>query len=734
MRIEIDNYLEKSKQSYNQVYLCLVVPIELWSRAGEVIEFDGGYGKVTGINIHDQSVVVVEDTLAEMECIIPDVAKEDVRANNSKKKVYYYDKDAPDGMMGLGQLNILNYGDGYSCEKEFTITIDKELLVSYVGVDMSIKDKSTVIKYSLQDNKGNLIYFNSVGDIVSKGTSGARDTWSIEKKNDYYGVRDSANYISRADLPAAHKQYFFKKVNYKIGGVDGSYGDVTTWFYGYLRKDVVLDGNYYINQKVVSTGNPSIADLNSRLTVIPVKDKVLEGSMTLDTWKTNLVMTGTSFDVSGYVELFDNQNQTAQQTKDMIFAVAIPKGITIKKEGLKMSLDDGTIVDVKSVTSRSVGEDLYLWTIKLDPSIYIGYFKDDLEVSKSQLNFDPITNGDKIRFNITMDVSNSIGDTNLHTKDMFYFTSLNGEFDGILNYYSDSDPWDINENGDTDEMHIKARAGYDQLISIIDDGMAVGVNDSITSDKGNVTDNGVSIKSSKDNITYSVRVRNLKRGVLQKHEQYIAIPKKNSVIDGYLINESDKPAFDFKLVDRVTFSGNDIFEAYYTVEEGLDFIGLRDLDKSKWYTSNDLLKTYSYADVTGVKIVLKNNQAVSVDFDVSIAVKMQATSEKNEINKDDFNSWKSRCYYTYEYSEGKVGGYINTAGCQATIEYEVDEDVEDAGRKEDDSIAGTNMDEYDETPATKDILNSSLRKWLCLLFTSFALIVVIRKNRYRVYL
>ena len=482
-----------------------------------------------------------------------------------------------------------------------------------------------------------------------------------------------------------------------------------------MNKDLNLvnnEENTILQQKIVSTGDTTKADLNSKLTLTASDKKNIETRMEVDTLENDLILTGTSFNITGNASMYDLMNGTTQKTKDMKLAIVLPKDLVIDENNILLKLEDGRRVNINKIETKINGNNK-IWIIEMDQSVYIGYAKDDYYTYYKDTDFQPISTGDKVCFDIMIDVPDGTQDMNLNTKDMFFFATQKGEFDGNM-VYGAKDTWDLNENGKTTD-YISCTSEYDnQLISIIDDGMVISATDSVSLyGSGSASNATVSISDKKDIVEYSIDVKNLKQGSLKGYEQYIAIPKKTSLIDGYLIKENEGKSFDFSLESDVILSGDDIFDIYYTTQIGKSFRELYDLPDSDWILYSKYRDTYEYGDVTAIKIALKKNTSVDRDFNVKITVRMNTDDNTSVINAGDYNSWASRGYFAYDYSKGKVAGFSKTNGCMATCSVPIDESIQDKARKESDIVEG-----YDDTPATGDALIEKLKLWIMILCIS----------------
>lgn len=713
VKLVVDNFFD-TERTLNDIDFPFKVPSELLSLDDEAIDFAGGYITVTAINIHNEQITLSKKTsIASREYVIKEDIDEDLDVYNDENDVYYYNKLCEEAMIYFGDFWITNGGYLNSVEKQFTFTMPKEILVAYMELYSYAGDENYEIEYSLQDKNGNKVYFDSKGNIVKSGTSGARETWKITIDNPYYQDDRGSGvcYLGRPDLPKEHRKYYFKTVKYRVGSIE-SKSNHTTEVYGYLNDSCVMGGSYSLGCKVESIGNPSINTFNAYLYVNLVDYRNTHGYIDIDESDVDIVQAGNSFDMSGKAYATYSTGTTSNLLNDVRIGILLPEGISIQEENIRLTNYDGEKVELASLTKQAYTNGRNMWIIKVDPEYYIGYYKEDTDRTSGFL--DSIDNSSTIKFNITFTTSSSMTNANLNSDEMFYFTAKDLQaYRWAYNYYKE-DPWDLNENGDTTDYLMKS--SDEVKMSIVTDALVINVEDNISMEgEGKVTSRVGLIEKIEDVVTYSIKVNNLKSGTLRLYDHYIAIPKKNSVKDSYLVKESGTVGFDMILTKGVEFQGSDIFEAFYTVEEGLGFVDIKDLDSSKWYSSSKLLEQYTWSDITGIKVRLKNNRYVYTDFDTTIKIDMKVKSDDLEIVENCMNKWSSRVNYIFAYSSGKVGGYISTAGCGAQTTKSLVENITDSGRLAEDDTLG---DPLDDTPNTYDEKWDYLYRWKLLLIMS----------------
>ena len=436
----------------------------------------------------------------------------------------------------------------------------------------------------------------------------------------------------------------------------------------------------------------------------------------------DIVEAGSSFELTGKAYASYTTGNTSNYLDDMRLGVLLPTGITLSEENIYLydKNDNKVNMEKLSVVNYSQGKDM--WIIDVDPTFYAGYYSEDInDINKTGSS---ISTGNGIYFKLRFDTDSNMVNTNLDTEEMFYFTTKNLKACEWVNNYHKEDPLDLNENGDVTDYIIKADDAI--LISIVADAEAVNIEESISNTgNGGVEGKTAVIETKDDIVTYSIKAYNVKSGTLKLFNHYIAIPKRDSVKDTYLVkeNENGLENFDFELKDEVRFEGTAVFEALYTVEKNLDFQGMYNLEKEKWLTKSNLLSNYTWADVTGIKIRTKSDWSISGDFNSTMHIDMKINSDYVNVEKNNWNNWASRTRYQFSYSSGIVGGYSNVEGCAARISDKIEEDIKDGAKRYKDEIEA-----LDETPRTDDEMSDKLKKYQLLIIISLVGMVCIKNT------
>ncbi len=671
-KIVIDNcYMETGA---GELITPFKLPSGLPSVSDKYIEFYKGRIVVTGTSNNGTEGVEVARLGIDAMWYQLDIT-EDVYVFSQEKREVYNDKTR-DGVLYMGGFYLENTGCVDSSRKTITFTYPDELLITTVNIFSDRVSEYIDIEYSLKDDNGNQVYFDSSGNIVNKGTSGAKKTYTFSKKNNYksdYDREDVLLVLSRQDLPEAHRKYFFKEIKYSIETITEntkmfqesgwSSADGGGNFFGYLRSDVVVDKPYISSIKIESPSDSDTPTISDSFETYVTNEKITSTQIraTVDNAPTEGFRAGDIIKVSGDASGYRYPYGTTNKINDINIGVLLPEGIMLEKDSIKLS-----------TASREVEvEDLYIkgnkngnnfWVIEVQSDVYVGYFDEYLKRMKE---------GSGIKFEIDLITDVAMPSTNLYTHEMFCFAGKGYENWSYGPEESTDDVWDINEDGDYESGFAAIPDWKTELISIMGNSLMISAQDSVSIEgQGSVTGNRGVLKATDDKLVYSINVKRLELGTVTDYIQYIPIPKQNSVRDAFLVQGSKDEAFDFRLHSSVTFTGDDIFEALYAVDQELSFYDMKKLDDSKWYTIDEIKSSYSVSDVTAIKVVLKNGVQVSEDFNTTIHVKMVSTNKDNNTEKGEVNVWKSRAYYSINHNTGKVAGYQGTRGCEAEIAYE----------------------------------------------------------------
>jgi hypothetical protein len=170
-----------------------------------------------------------------------------------------------------------------------------------------------------------------------------------------------------------------------------------------------------------------------------------------------------------------------------------------------------------------------------------------------------------------------------------------------------------------------------------------------------------------------------------------------------------------KLTGKVMIIGDDYFEMYYTMEQGLSFHELENLDSTKWCKSGYLDSQDLWDKVTAIKLVNKNGEPIPGKFTTEVQVELKSDNSKNIISNGLVNEWGSRGYYRLSVDGSTVGGYNGTKVVVAATRYNVDigEDIKDVASMQSDKVLS---DDYDDTPATSD--DTNIMFWIMLMCIS----------------
>jgi len=630
----------------------------------------------------------------------------------------------------FGGFYIQNGGIGDSEEKTIKFTFPEELLITTVDLPSDLDTQTLNIRYTLRDEQGNDVYFNSsTGAIVSSGTGGATTTWTVDVPNNTYGrpiMDDTNTKFERSMFKIdAHKKYYIKSIEYDLTSItcmaqlyaiwsEGNPGG-TGNYYGYLRNDVEVGMRYTSTCTITSKSSPTIPVLtNNRTTTISSDDCVSLGFWNAK-FSQNTINAGDIVNLTGKFTVNGYPYGNNFRANDVRLALILDKNVTFSKEDIVLSSKIGS-VQVEELTMQETPDGKNLWIIDVDDEFSMGFLNESLKA---------MPDGDYIEFNIPLITDAGMSYTVLEMKTVLLGTGIGQTHTGGSNGIADT--FDLNMNGATNDIICYVGPSDTTTCTIWENKKRIMVTDTVyrtDSDEGD--GKNVSLTSDSRNVKYSLKIEERNNDVQTKSfEYYVAIPKKNSVRDNYLITGSEDEGFDMKMIEEPVISGDDYFELYYSTEENLDFNTAKSMSAGKWYTKEELLQDNEWQDVTMIKVVKVDDENIMGAFQTTVDVIMRTDSSDYDIVTDQKNKWKSRGYYKILDGDSTLGGYCGTSGVLtiATFDQPVgDEDVADLYNRQGDDMAyyDLTVSEIDDTPDTGD--NSNLNMWIMLLIGTCALL------------
>lgn len=474
-------------------------------------------------------------------------------------KVYpsYY---TPDVVQRVGGFGLSNSG-AFSGRLKISILFDNNLkdeervLVTTLTLMPDYFSDTITITYSLIDENSNLIYFDSEGNVVPKGTAGAQTTWHVTIVNEYYGVtkHEEKNNIlfNRSMLRSDHQDYFFRTIEYIHGGIpenhqywngqwsQGYYNSPGT-FWGYTKttesgKTVYSTVDVY---KEVSQ-NEFVKDedlcvkwitrtTSTKTTPLGLRDP--EVSKTSINAGDTFTLSFTAFVVS-YPYTYCNVVNT--ENSNLIFGFKMPAGVTINESGtIIKNFDNTKNIPIADIRYEAIDSEYNLWIIELQggDDYAIGYAREDLT---------HLPTGDSvnctIEFNTPLSLSNSTISFLSST-----FVCANGYINspgGSNQYYKQVDAYDLNNNGRVDDNvgGFSSKNDGSFSLQIVEKIAQLEVTDGFSINGVASINKTTIVNDNTDIIEYQLEVECTSGGSADEFAYYIPIIKNNSAVDNQLV-------------------------------------------------------------------------------------------------------------------------------------------------------------------------------------------------------
>ncbi len=559
----------------------------------------------------------------------------------------------------IAGLGLVNTGKGDSSSKnlkyEFDIENTNRVKVTTINVPGDKNQEYINIKYTMVDDEGNKIYFDSNGNVVQEGTEGAQDYWIYSQKNGYYKSKATKNLYTRLhrnQLILTHKNYYFKSIEYTLQTIEAG----MQLYNSSGSSSIASSGNFfgYINEGVTS-GQKAIHKLTVTSEGINTISKTVETEMSMknnpafyisaQNLSKSSIEAGESLDLSGTVTIVEYPYGYATWLKNVVIAIELPSGVTINERTLNIKDGTGTkITGYTFLAPQDVGDGKYLWKIKLPDDVSIGKYSETLG---------NMTTGGSISFSMTLETSLSMNTTLLELKNMIYVSGINqtNSSGGSYNFAIKRDKYDINENGGTDDYVTGVRENNTVTCQITPKSATLDLDNSISiKSNGNILSSGDNNLYTKDDIlTYTVHIGCTSGGQVDNFQYYIPIPKSVAKKDDFIINKNN---FEFALQSEATMTGNDIFNLQYTSDTGLEYETAKSV--TNWYLAEDIENdnTLNWSDITMIKITMKNGIIENGNScDISVDMKYGGNTYKEQAGM--INEWASGGEYNY-YNNGRI--------------------------------------------------------------------------------
>lgn len=581
----------------------------------------------------------------------------------------------------FGGFGITNSGKGDSGQKnikfEFDIGNTNLTKVTTVNIPADKKQQYISVKYKLVDDNGSLVYFDSNGNVVPEGTEGAQDYWTYLQKNDYYNSSKTSNLCNtlvRKKLIEGHRNYYFKSIELTLQTINAgmklyaasSVSSVSSSgnFFGYINEEATSGKKATHKMTITSDDNTTISKTNTTTTTLTNNPAFQMSSYSLSK---NSIEASDSLNLSGTVEIVSYPYGYSTWLKNIVIAIELPAGVTINERAL--SIKDGTGAKITGYTflaPQDVGDGKYLWKIKLPESVSIGKYSESLG---------NMSTGGNISFSMQLDTALSMNTTLLELKNMIYVAGINqtNSSGGSYNYAKKIDKYDINENGSKTDYVTGVRENNTTTCQITPKVATLDIADSISiQSNGNILNSGDNnIYTQNDLLTYNVDIGCTSGGYVDNFQYYIPIPKREKVIDDFIITKKD---FDFSAQSSAIETGNDIFNLFYTFDTGLEYETAKLV--TNWYTEDEIEsdENLKWTNVTMIKLTMKNGIINNGDESrVSVVMKYGGTTFNEQAGMID--CWSSGGEYNYLNNGRVVSGNISTEGVEVMLNCEINLDA-----------------------------------------------------------
>ena len=676
IKIKVENALF-SVRDINSPYLLITLPLT-FPRELKVdstfVKFSGGKFIVHGTSNNENKYIVLSSDIIDTTYANKDIEYVDVRWGCGGSVTF--EKGAKNVVM-MGGYYVENYGKKNSVPKTMHMTFPNKMLITSINILSDTTSMSRNITYSLIDSNGNPVYLDKNGNRVSAETKGAISSWVYKLNNINYKKEKYCNIFenfNRQLLPANQRKYYFSKVSYTVDTIRGGskmYNDSALYayngtgnFYGVFRNDVKTSDTLITNIRISSPSSSVIADLNYTINTRPTLTRNSAYCIKNVSMSEDSIRAGESLDIIGNVCVVEYPYAENTILEKIKIGLILPKGVLIDgTSAINLTSSVGDKVNVASLTHNSINSTNNIWIISVDDSCRIGFAKETLGAIKT---------GDKLKFKIRLNTSQSLNALTLFSDEILLTAGegISNNAYGTYTWTKAVDLYDLNNNGVTTDTIGKMNPPDRVQCTIIPDNPSLDITDYITVlGVGNSTGTSANLKCSADIATYNLSVKNNDNGVASKFEYYIPIPKKKFANDKYLLFSDDERAFNFKMIEKPTIVGNDIFEFQYSTQSNLTYYDVRGINESEWITQDDMdSKKYDWSQITMIKITAKSNN-IQIGSNTLISIKLRYGDLDFNGNYGKMNKWRSSGYYDYRTSTKVYSGHYKTSGCTATINY-----------------------------------------------------------------
>lgn len=295
----------------------------------------------------------------------------------------------------LGGWYIRNSGTGDSSEKELLYEFDVEntnnIKVTTINMFADTLQEYIDIEYTLVDDNGNNVYFDTNGNITEASTDGASSFWKYSIKNPNYNKSKIDNLyikLTRSVLNESHRKYYFKSIKYNLKTIKAG----AKLYFNSAELSSSGAGNFY------GYVSENIKSCNSKITIHSLEKteiKDLERNVKTSSDQTNYssygiysisvnkksIEAGDNFVVNGSVFVIAYPYGNCNWISEISIGVILPEDMNINEQSITAKNNGGIQLNEYTISSKLIDNNK-LWVIKFPKEFYIGHYNENLRTSK----------------------------------------------------------------------------------------------------------------------------------------------------------------------------------------------------------------------------------------------------------------------------------------------------------------------------------------------------------------
>lgn len=334
-------------------------------------------------NVSIYNIVYEKDTEEKVSCLSSDKS---VAISNRPEKIVSF----------LGGWRIANSGTGDSSEKELLYEFDVEntnnIKVTTINMFADTLQEYIDIEYTLVDDNGNNVYFDTNGNITDSSTGGASCFWKYSIKNPHYNKSSINNLyitLTRSVLNESHRKYYFKSIKYNLKTIKAgaklyfnsaeSSSNGAGNFYGYVSENIKS-----CNSKITihSLEKTEIKDLERNVKTSSAEKNYPSYGIDSISVNKKSIEAGDNFVVNGSVFVIGYPYGDCNWMSEISIGVILPEDMNINEQSITAKSNVGIQLNEYTISSKLIDNNKKLWVIKFPKEFYIGYYNENLRTSK----------------------------------------------------------------------------------------------------------------------------------------------------------------------------------------------------------------------------------------------------------------------------------------------------------------------------------------------------------------